>query len=108
MAEAIELAAGRAYRARLAGSKRVDPIVVDKVEGGQVSYRITWMSKGARVFGKPYTKPLAAVEIIATLDLTPKTPKPKAEEPTEAKAEAPKVEEAKRPRPRRQKATATV
>jgi hypothetical protein len=34
MAEAIELAAGGAYRVRLQGSKRVDPIVVDKVEDG--------------------------------------------------------------------------
>jgi hypothetical protein len=110
MAEAIELTAGRAYRARLAGSKRVDPIVVDKVEGDHVSYRITWTSKGERVFGKPHTRPLAAVEVIAALDLGDRFVwKPgdveaqKAEEP---KAEKPAEEaKAKRPRTRRAKAT---
>jgi hypothetical protein len=111
---AVELAAGRAYRVRLAGSKRTDPIVVDKVEGGEVTYRITWMSKGERVFGKSHTKPLAAVEVIAALDLDRFVWKqgnvevqPKAEP---AKAEEPKREEqpAKRPRTRRQKATAAA
>jgi hypothetical protein len=102
MAEAIELTAGRAYRARLAGSKLVDPIVVDKVEGGEVTYRITWMSKGERVFGKSHTKPLAAVEVIAALDLDRFVWK-QGDVEVQPKAEPAKAEEqkAKRPRTRR-------
>ncbi len=97
MAEAIELAAGRAYRVRLQGSKRVDPIVVDKVEDGQVSYRLTWTSKGERVFGKPHTRPVGEVEVIAALDPDRFVWKP-GEVEVQPKAEEPK---AKRPRARR-------
>jgi hypothetical protein len=107
MAEAIELTAGRAYRVRLQGSKRVDPVVVDKVEDGQVSYRLTWTSQGERVLGKPHTRPTGEVEVISALNLDRFVWKPgevevqpKVEEP--AKAEEPKEQ---RPRTRRAKAT---
>jgi hypothetical protein len=77
-----------------------------------VTYRITWQSKGERVFGKSHTKPLAAVEVIAALDLDRFVWKQGDVEvqPEPAKAEEPKREEppAKRPRTRRQKATAAA
>jgi hypothetical protein len=106
MADAIELAAGRAYRVRLQGSKRVDPIVVDKVEGGQASYRLTWTSKGERVLGKPHTRPVGEVEVISALDLDRFVWKPgevlrKVEEPA-------KAEESKQQRPRTRRAKATT
>jgi hypothetical protein len=97
MADAIELTAGRAYRVRLQGSKRVDPIVVDKVEDRQVSYRLTWTSKGKRVLGKPHTRPAGEVEVISALDLDRFTWK-EGDVEVQPKAEEPKP---KRPRGRR-------
>lgn len=67
---AVELAAGGAYRVRLAGSKRTDPVLVEKVEDGQVSFRLTWMSKGERVVSpKLHVRSVGEVEVIGTLDL---------------------------------------
>ena len=105
------MAAGVAYRVRLAGSKRTDPIVVEKVEDGQVSFRLTWMSKGERVVSpKLNTRPVGEVEVIASLDLGERFTwkpgdievQPKAEP---AKAEEPKVKRPRGRRPRREPAT---
>jgi hypothetical protein len=99
MAEAIELTAGKAYRVRLAGSKRTDPILVEKVENGQVSFRLTWMSKGERVLGKPKEAPAEGIEVIAALDLEkpadPKALKGRATGKVSSKPVGQQVEEAR-------------
>jgi hypothetical protein len=107
MAEAIELTAGRAYRVRLQGSKRVDPIVVDGIEDGQVSYRLTWLSKGERVFEKPHTRPAGEVEVIAALDPDQFVWK-QGDVEVQPKAEEPKAKHPRTRRPRKEPVMASL
>jgi hypothetical protein len=97
------LTAGGAFRVRLQGNKRTDPIVVDSIGDETLTYRLTWQSKGERVFGKPHTRPVGEVEVIATLDLGDRFVWSKGD------VEVQPEEEPKRPRPRsRRKATAAA
>jgi len=111
MAE-VELTAGRAYRVRLAGSKRTDPVIIETVEDGKVSFRLTWKSKGKRVVSpKRHERPVGEVEVIEAINLSEQAQK--AEQPAMGGspapvAEEPKGAEPKRPRGGRRKETAGV
>lgn len=104
---AATLHVGGAFKVRLAGSKRTDLIVVEKVDGGQVSYRLTWMSKGERVVSpKVHTRPVGEVEVIAPPDLDRFVWKPGEVEVQEpAQAEEPTVKRPRTRRPRKEPAT---